>query len=72
MFAEGPYGAMTEARRTRRKVLLIAAGIGVPAGRILFFDDLAANIAGARACGLQAVQVRLSDDVAVALTQLGI
>jgi predicted ferric reductase len=29
LFAEGPYGTFTEARRTRRKVLLIAAGIGI-------------------------------------------
>jgi len=31
--------------------------IGVPAERILFFDDALANIEGARACGLQAVHV---------------
>jgi predicted ferric reductase len=29
LFAEGPYGTFTEARRSRRKVLLIAAGIGI-------------------------------------------
>jgi predicted ferric reductase len=29
LFAEGPYGTFTEARRARRKVLLIAAGIGI-------------------------------------------
>ena len=34
--AEGPYGAMTAARRTRRKVLLIAGGIGVTPLRALF------------------------------------
>lgn len=27
--AEGPYGAMTPARRTKRKVLLVAGGVGV-------------------------------------------
>jgi glucose-1-phosphatase len=31
--------------------------IGVPAGRIVFFDDSLANVEGARACGLQAVHV---------------
>jgi len=46
--------------------------IGVPAERIVFFDDLAANIDGARARGLQAVQVRSSADVARALDALGI
>ena len=34
--AEGPYGAMTVARRTRRKVLLIAGGVGVTPLRALF------------------------------------
>lgn len=34
--AEGPYGALTAARRTRRKVLLIAGGIGVTPLRALF------------------------------------
>jgi predicted ferric reductase len=29
VFAEGPYGTFTEARRSRRKVLLVAAGIGI-------------------------------------------
>ena len=34
--AEGPYGAMTAARRTRRKVLLVAGGVGVTPLRALF------------------------------------
>lgn len=50
----------------------VVKAIGVPAERIVFFDDLPANIEGARACGLKAVQVRSSDDVSAALTQLGI
>lgn len=36
VFAEGPYGAMTAARRSRRKVLLIAGGIGITPLRALF------------------------------------
>jgi predicted ferric reductase len=36
VLAEGPYGAMTAARRTRRKVLLIAGGVGVTPLRALF------------------------------------
>jgi predicted ferric reductase len=36
VIAEGPYGALTAARRTRRKVLLIAGGIGVTPLRALF------------------------------------
>jgi predicted ferric reductase len=34
--AEGPYGAMTAARRSRQKVLLIAGGIGITPLRALF------------------------------------
>ena len=36
VFAEGPYGAMTAGRRHRRKVLLIAGGIGITPLRALF------------------------------------
>jgi glucose-1-phosphatase len=50
----------------------VVRAIGVPARRIVFFDDLAENIAGARACGLKAVHVRSSDDIANALAALGI
>jgi putative hydrolase of the HAD superfamily len=50
----------------------VVRAIGVPAQRIVFFDDLAENIEGARACGLTAVHVRSSDDVAGALEALGI
>ncbi len=50
----------------------VVRAIGVPASRILFFDDLAENVEGARACGLKAVHVRSSDDVADALAALGI
>ena len=35
MFAEGPYGTFTAERRTRRKVLLIAGGIGITPLRAL-------------------------------------
>jgi putative hydrolase of the HAD superfamily len=44
----------------------------VPASRIVFFDDLAENIEGARARGITAVHVRSPDDVAHALAALGI
>src|SRR5579871_3034858 len=50
----------------------VIKAIGAPAGRIVFFDDLAENIEGARASGLKAVQVRSSEDVAGALVALGI
>jgi predicted ferric reductase len=36
VFAEGPYGAMTAARRRRPKVLLIAGGVGITPLRALF------------------------------------
>jgi predicted ferric reductase len=35
VFAEGPYGTLTGARRTRRRVLLLAGGIGVTPLRAL-------------------------------------
>ena len=38
VFAEGPYGAFTGARRTRRRVLLVAGGIGVTPLRALLED----------------------------------
>jgi glucose-1-phosphatase len=50
----------------------VVRAIGVPAQRIVFFDDLAENIEGARARGLTAVHVRSPDDVAQALAALGI
>jgi predicted ferric reductase len=36
VIAEGPYGSFTAARRRRRKVLLVAAGIGITPLRALF------------------------------------
>jgi putative hydrolase of the HAD superfamily len=50
----------------------VVKAIGVPAERIVFFDDLAENIEGARKRGLTAVHVRSPDDVAEALAALGI
>lgn len=50
----------------------VVKAIGIPASRILFFDDSAENVAGARARGLSAVHVTSPDDVARALAALGI
>ena len=50
----------------------VVQAIGIPPGRIVFFDDLAENIEGARARGLTAVHVRSPKDVADALAALGI
>jgi putative hydrolase of the HAD superfamily len=50
----------------------VVKAIGVPASRIVFFDDLADNIEGARARGLTAVHVTAPDDVAKALAALEI
>ena len=50
----------------------VVKAIGAPAGRIVFFDDLAENIEGARARGLSAVHVTSTDDVSEALAALGI
>ena len=45
--------------------------IGMPTQSLLFFDDLEENVLAARACGLQAVQVRSPEDVRAALRELG-
>jgi len=45
----------------------VAAAIGTPAARILFFDDALENVEGSRAAGMQAVHVRSIADVAAAL-----
>jgi FMN phosphatase YigB (HAD superfamily) len=50
----------------------VVQAIGVPAERIVFFDDLAENIEGARARGLKTVHVASAADVADALTALAI
>jgi putative hydrolase of the HAD superfamily len=45
----------------------VAERIGVAPSAILFFDDTAENVEGARAAGLQAVLVRSPQDVEQAL-----
>src|ERR1700726_2239909 len=50
----------------------VVQAIGVPASRIVFFDDLAENVEGARARGLTAVHVPSPADVAETLAALGI
>jgi HAD superfamily hydrolase (TIGR01549 family) len=50
----------------------VVRAIGVPANRIVFFDDLAENIEGATARGLKAVRVASAGDVADAFAALGI
>jgi putative hydrolase of the HAD superfamily len=50
----------------------VVQAIGVPAERIVFFDDLAENVEGARARGLTAVHVTSTADVANTLGALGI
>jgi putative hydrolase of the HAD superfamily len=50
----------------------VVRAIGAPAARIVFFDDSAENIDGARARGLTAVHVTSPNDVAKTLEALGI
>jgi glucose-1-phosphatase len=50
----------------------VVKAIGVPAERIVFFDDLVENVEGARMRGLIAVHVTSPDDVAQALAALGL
>jgi glucose-1-phosphatase len=48
----------------------VVEAMGVPAERILFFDDTLANIDGARACGLQAVHVTTTSIVPEILARM--
>jgi glucose-1-phosphatase len=50
----------------------VVTAIGAPASRIMFFDDSAENVRGARTAGLTAVHVTSPDDVTNALLALGI
>ena len=50
----------------------VVKAMGVPASRIVFFDDLADNVESARSLGNKAVQVKSSRDIANALTALGV
>ncbi|MEO9236504.1 MAG: ferric reductase, partial [Jatrophihabitantaceae bacterium] len=43
VIAEGPFGAFTSARRSRRKVLLLAGGVGITPIRALF-ESLPASV----------------------------
>ena len=47
----------------------VSRALGIPPGRILFFDDTEANVNGARAVGLQAVHVRTPEDVRTAVAR---
>src|SRR3974377_1977745 len=48
----------------------VIADMGMAPQRILFFDDIAENVAGARACGVRAVQVKSAGDVETALEHM--
>ena len=45
----------------------VTAAIGVPPGRVLLLDDLAENVVGARAAGLQAKLIKTHADTAAAV-----
>lgn len=52
--------------------LHVVAALAVPAGAILFFDDLPDNVAAARAVGMDAVLVRSAADVREAVQARGL
>lgn len=56
----------------RDAFVFVAREMGVPIPRILFFDDMLANVEGARAAGLQAVHVQSNADVIAALEAIPI
>ncbi|MEI6085451.1 MAG: HAD family phosphatase, partial [Verrucomicrobiota bacterium] len=45
---------------------------GVPAARVVFIDDLSANVQGARAAGLQAIHHQSPEQTRAELTKLGV
>ena len=49
----------------------VVADMGLAPDRVLFFDDSAQNVAGARACGLMAVEVVTAAEIAAALNDFG-
>lgn len=51
--------------------LAVAADMGVRPEEILFFDDLAENVAAARGVGMRAVQVRSLADIEAAIAECG-
>jgi len=55
----------------RRAFETVVRHIGVAPSGILFFDDLAQNVAGARALGMQAVQVTGPADIEHAIARIG-
>lgn len=64
IFVSNEIGARKPERAAFERV---AAQIGVPLRRILFFDDSAVNVEAARALGMHAVLVRSPDDVRAAV-----
>lgn len=50
----------------------VCADMGVAPQRVLFFDDSPANVAGARAFGMQAVEVASTADILAALDTAGL
>jgi putative hydrolase of the HAD superfamily len=48
---------------------LVIADIGMAPNRVLFFDDRPENVAGARACGIVAVEVTSVAEIEHALDQ---
>jgi putative hydrolase of the HAD superfamily len=46
--------------------------MGLAPDRVLFFDDSAENVAGARACGLMAVEVTTAAGIKAALGDFGV
>jgi FMN phosphatase YigB (HAD superfamily) len=69
VFASHEIGHRKPHRKAFEHVL---EAIGVPPAEVLLFDDLIANVEGARALGLQAVLVRSPEDVREALQERGL
>lgn len=72
LFADGVYSARVQQIKPDRAIYDLAAQrFGVPAGGLLFFDDVVANVAAAQAAGWQAAHFTDADAATAVLHAAG-
>ena len=72
LFADGVYSGRVQQIKPERAIYDLAAQrFGVPAGGLLFFDDVVANVAAAQAAGWQAAHFTDADAATAVLQAAG-